>query len=194
MPHTSSPTLPMTVGLFARSSQTSAPSPSSPQTRPASIPSLTIRPSTRCATASSAASTSSSTSAASDLIIADLGAQPVIPSNPTRKHPFTDDPAIYKMRNRIERCFNKLKHFRRFRSDHRRPRRPARHPLKPDPQASLHSRSGHLQDAQPHRALLQQAQALPPLRHSIRPPSLPLPKLHSSRQCYPLDKVNVDSA
>jgi len=47
-------------------------------------------------------------------IIADLGAQPVIPSNPTRKHPFTHDPAIYKMRNRIERCFNKLKHFRRL--------------------------------------------------------------------------------
>ena len=47
-------------------------------------------------------------------IITDLGAHPVIPSNPTRKHPFTHDPVIYKMRNRIERCFNKLKHFRRF--------------------------------------------------------------------------------
>ena len=41
-------------------------------------------------------------------------AQPVIPSNPTRKHPFDHDRAVYKLRNRIERCFNKLKHFRRI--------------------------------------------------------------------------------
>jgi transposase len=47
-------------------------------------------------------------------IIVDLGGQPVIPSNPTRKLPFEHDRAIYKLRNRIERCFNKLKHFRRF--------------------------------------------------------------------------------
>ncbi len=47
-------------------------------------------------------------------IIVDLGAKPVIPSNPTRKHPFAHDPVIYKRRNCIERCFNKLKHFRRF--------------------------------------------------------------------------------
>jgi len=47
-------------------------------------------------------------------IIAGLGAEPVIPSNPTRKHPFGHDRTIYKLRNRIERCFNKLKHFRRF--------------------------------------------------------------------------------
>jgi len=47
-------------------------------------------------------------------VIAGLGAKPVIPTNPTRKHPFAHDPAIYKLRNRIERCFNKLKHFRRF--------------------------------------------------------------------------------
>ena len=47
-------------------------------------------------------------------IIVELGAQPVIPSNPTRKHPFAHDPTVYKLRNRIERCFNKLKHFRRF--------------------------------------------------------------------------------
>ena len=43
-----------------------------------------------------------------------IGAQPVIPSNPTRKHPFSYNPAIYRLRNRIERCFNKMKHFRRF--------------------------------------------------------------------------------
>ncbi len=47
-------------------------------------------------------------------IIASLGANAVIPTNPTRKHPFAHDPVIYKLRNRIERCFNKLKHFRRF--------------------------------------------------------------------------------
>jgi transposase len=46
--------------------------------------------------------------------IAGLGAQAVIPSNPTRKHPFSHDRAIYRLRNRIERCFNKMKHFRRF--------------------------------------------------------------------------------
>ena len=47
-------------------------------------------------------------------IIAAIGATAVIPSNPTRKHPFAHDPVIYRLRNRIERCFNKLKHFRRF--------------------------------------------------------------------------------
>jgi transposase len=47
-------------------------------------------------------------------VIAGCGAIAVIPSNPTRKHPFAHDPALYKLRNRIERCFNKLKHFRRF--------------------------------------------------------------------------------
>jgi transposase len=43
-----------------------------------------------------------------------IGAEPVIPSNPTRKHPFQHDRHRYKLRNRIERCFNKLKHFRRL--------------------------------------------------------------------------------
>jgi transposase len=43
-----------------------------------------------------------------------MGAKPVIPSNPTRKHPFAHDPIIYRLRNRIERCFNKLKHYRRL--------------------------------------------------------------------------------
>jgi transposase len=47
-------------------------------------------------------------------IIADAGAQAVIPSNRSRKVIIPHDPAIYKHRNRIERCFNKLKHFRRF--------------------------------------------------------------------------------
>jgi transposase len=47
-------------------------------------------------------------------VIAQTGAQAVIPSNRTRKLPIPHDRAIYKLRNRIERCFNKLKHFRRF--------------------------------------------------------------------------------
>lgn len=43
-----------------------------------------------------------------------IGANAVIPSNPTRKNPFGYDRGIYRLRNRIERCFNKLKNFRRF--------------------------------------------------------------------------------
>lgn len=46
-------------------------------------------------------------------IIVDAGMKPVIPSSRSRKVPFPHDPVIYKARNRIERCFNKLKHFRR---------------------------------------------------------------------------------
>lgn len=46
--------------------------------------------------------------------IAKMGAQAVIPSTRSRKLPIPHDQAIYKERNRIERCFNKLKHFRRF--------------------------------------------------------------------------------
>lgn len=47
-------------------------------------------------------------------IIADSGAEAVIPSNRTRKVIIPHDQAVYRHRNRIERCFNKLKHFRRF--------------------------------------------------------------------------------
>jgi len=47
-------------------------------------------------------------------IIADMGAQAVIPSNRTRKILIPHDEVAYKQRNRIERCFNRLKHFRRF--------------------------------------------------------------------------------
>ena len=47
-------------------------------------------------------------------IIAGIGATAVIPSNRTRKVIIPHDPAIYKLRNRIERCFSRLKHFRRF--------------------------------------------------------------------------------
>lgn len=47
-------------------------------------------------------------------IIAGLGAAAVIPSNRTRKIIIPHDVSAYKQRNRIERCFCRLKHFRRF--------------------------------------------------------------------------------
>lgn len=47
-------------------------------------------------------------------VIADMGAQAVIPSNRCRKVPIPHDAIVYKHRNRIERCFGRLKHFRRF--------------------------------------------------------------------------------
>jgi transposase len=46
--------------------------------------------------------------------IADIGAQVVIPSNRSRKTIIPHDAVAYRLRNRIERCFNRLKHFRRF--------------------------------------------------------------------------------
>ena len=47
-------------------------------------------------------------------LVEGAGATAVIPCNPTRKHQIPYDFEIYKARNRIERCFNKLKHFRRI--------------------------------------------------------------------------------
>jgi transposase len=47
-------------------------------------------------------------------LIADAGMLPVIPSTRSRNVPIPHDKTLYKARNRIERCFNKLKHFRRF--------------------------------------------------------------------------------
>lgn len=46
--------------------------------------------------------------------IAEIGAQAVIPSTRSRKIPIPHDKTLYRLRNRIERCFAKLKHFRRF--------------------------------------------------------------------------------
>lgn len=46
--------------------------------------------------------------------IAAMGATVVIPSNRTRRVIIPHDAVAYKHRNRIERCFNRLKHFRRF--------------------------------------------------------------------------------
>lgn len=42
------------------------------------------------------------------------GMKAVIPSNASRKRPIPHDKTLYRERNRIERCFNKLKHFRRL--------------------------------------------------------------------------------
>jgi transposase len=42
-----------------------------------------------------------------------MNAEAVIPSTRSREVPIPHDETIYKLRNRIERCFNKLKHFRR---------------------------------------------------------------------------------
>lgn len=47
-------------------------------------------------------------------IIARIGAETVIPSNRTHKITIPHDAAAYKHRNRMERCFNRLKHFRCF--------------------------------------------------------------------------------
>jgi transposase len=47
-------------------------------------------------------------------LIAGMGTEAVIPSNRTRKVIIPHDASLYKHRNRIERCFNRLKHFRRF--------------------------------------------------------------------------------
>jgi transposase len=47
-------------------------------------------------------------------LITDMGAEAVIPCNPTRKHKVAYDFEAYKVRNTVERCFNKLKHFRRI--------------------------------------------------------------------------------
>ena len=42
------------------------------------------------------------------------GMKAVIPSNRSRNRRIRHDKALYRERNRIERCFNKLKHFRRL--------------------------------------------------------------------------------
>jgi transposase len=47
-------------------------------------------------------------------LIADAGMLAVIPSTRSRKVAIPHNADLYKQRNRIERCFNKLKHFRRF--------------------------------------------------------------------------------
>ena len=47
-------------------------------------------------------------------VIASMDAEAVIPSNRCRKVAIPHDVLVYKHRNQIERCFSRLKHFRRF--------------------------------------------------------------------------------
>jgi transposase len=47
-------------------------------------------------------------------LIAERGAEAIIPSTRSRTTAIPHDAAAYKLRNRIERFFNKLKHFRRI--------------------------------------------------------------------------------
>ena len=47
-------------------------------------------------------------------MITRMSAEIVIPSNRSRKIIIPHDAIIYRQRNRIERCFSRLKHFRRF--------------------------------------------------------------------------------
>lgn len=47
-------------------------------------------------------------------VIAGMEAEAVIPSNRCRKVVIPHDAITYKHRNQIERCFSRLKHFRRF--------------------------------------------------------------------------------
>lgn len=47
-------------------------------------------------------------------LITAVDAQAVIPSNRCRKISIPHDAIAYKHRNRNERCFSKLKHFRHF--------------------------------------------------------------------------------
>ena len=47
-------------------------------------------------------------------VIAGMEAEAVIPSNRCRKVVIPHDALTYRHRNQIERCFSKLKHFRRF--------------------------------------------------------------------------------
>lgn len=45
-------------------------------------------------------------------LISKSGMEAIIPSNRTRRVIIPHDKELYRNRNRIERCFNKLKHFR----------------------------------------------------------------------------------
>ena len=46
--------------------------------------------------------------------LAERGCEPVIPPNPTRKHPHIYDPVAYRRRNAVERMFCRIKDFRRI--------------------------------------------------------------------------------
>jgi len=46
--------------------------------------------------------------------LTERGCEPVIPPNPTRKHPHSYDKVAYRDRNLVERMFCRLKDFRRI--------------------------------------------------------------------------------
>ena len=46
--------------------------------------------------------------------LTERGCEPVIPPNPTRKHPHAYDPVACRGRNAIERMFCRIKDFRRI--------------------------------------------------------------------------------
>jgi transposase len=52
-----------------------------------------------------------------------MQAKAVIPPRANRKQPRDYDKTLYKLRNRIERCFSKLKHFRRLATRYEKLRR-----------------------------------------------------------------------
>ena len=63
-----------------------------------------------------------------------------------------------------------------------------------DTQSAVPSQQARLPLAKSHRALLQQAQALPSHRHLLRPSRHLLPRAHPPRQRHAMDAQNVDSA
>lgn len=56
-----------------------------------------------------------------------MGAKAVIPPKRNRKQKREYDKGLYKQRNRIERCFSKLKCFRRFATRYEKPKNPSMH-------------------------------------------------------------------
>ena len=54
-----------------------------------------------------------------------MQAQAAIPTRSNRKQQRDYDKALYKLRNRIERCFSKLKQFRRFATRYEKSLKPA---------------------------------------------------------------------
>ena len=66
--------------------------------------------------------------------------------------------------------------------------------LPAEPAGSSSPRSRAIQTAQSDRAMLQQAQAFPPLLNPLRPPRCLLSRLHPHRRRHDMDALNVDSA
>ncbi len=56
-----------------------------------------------------------------------MGAVAVIPSLSSRRQQRTHDKELYRKCNRIERCFSKLKHFRRFATRYENSNRTSKH-------------------------------------------------------------------